>query len=441
MPILCATDFSLAASAAADVAAALAKKLSQPLRLLHCGADYIVMGELPVAPPDDRTEIEQLEAEADRLRATGVEVTEEFRRGAAAMEIAASATENAVDLIVLGSVGKGGVLDRWLVGSVAEHVAESAAVPTLVVRRAEDLIAWLQDGPPLKLMCGVDFTPSSDAAVAWVKKLSAAGPVSIGATFVQSFEGGGLSPEQQQDRQRDVWDKVHAALGDLPMNIQVSEAFGQPAKEFLRIASEHSASLLVIGTHQHHGLHRLVSPSFSRSVVAYAPANVLCVPAVHGGPPETSIPEIRRVLLATDFSESALDALRHANSLLRPGGELRLVHVCLEPSRGINPVIASEVYFDHTMASAAAREEAAKKLKGLPEALTRVTGVRFTSEILTHHDVAAAICDAADRFGADVICMGTTGHTRTGAAILGSSVQSVLARSSKPVFVVTPPRH
>lgn len=439
MHILCATDFSFAANAAADVAAALANKLSQPLRLLHCGADFLVMGELPVAPPDDRAAIEQLEAEADRLRAAGAEVIEEFRRGAAAMEITASALENGVDLIVLGSVGKGGVLDRWLVGSVAERVAESAPVPTLVVRRSEDLLVWLQEGRPLKLMCGVDFTPSSDAAVAWVKRLSNAGPLNIGAAFVESFEGGGLSPAQQEDRQRDVWDKVHATLGDLPLNIQVGEAFGQPAKEFLRIAEDQSASLLVIGTHQHHGLHRLVSPSFSRSVVAYAPANVLCVPAVPG-PPETSIPEIKRVLLATDFSDCALDALRHAHSLIRHGGELRLVHVCLEPSRGINPVIASEVYFDHTMATAAAREEAEKKLKALPEELTRVPGVRLTSEILTHHDVAAAICDAADRFSADVICMGTAGHTRTGAAILGSSVQSVLARSHKPVFVVTPPR-
>ena len=45
----------------------------------------------------------------------------------------------------------------------------------------------------------------------------------------------------------------------------------------------------------------------------------------------------------------------------------------------------------------------------------------------------------ADRFRADVICMGTKGHSRTGAALLGSTVQAVLARTHKPVFVVTPP--
>ena len=36
-------------------------------------------------------------------------------------------------------------------------------------------------------------------------------------------------------------------------------------------------------------------------------------------------------------------------------------------------------------------------------------------------------------------CMGTKGHTRTGVALLGSTVQAVLARAHKPVFVVTPP--
>jgi nucleotide-binding universal stress UspA family protein len=115
------------------------------------------------------------------------------------------------------------------------------------------------------------------------------------------------------------------------------------------------------------------------------------------------------------------------------------VHVCLEPSSGINPVIASEVYFDHSMATAKERQEAEEKLKALPQALLKVPGVTTTSEVLTHYDFAAAICNAAERFNADVICMGTKGHSRTGIALLGSTVQAVLARSHKPVFIATRP--
>jgi nucleotide-binding universal stress UspA family protein len=115
------------------------------------------------------------------------------------------------------------------------------------------------------------------------------------------------------------------------------------------------------------------------------------------------------------------------------------MHVCFEPSSGINPVIASEVYFDHSIATAKARKEAEEKIKALPLSLLTVPGVAITSEVLAHHDIAAAICDAAERKGADVICMGTKGRSRTGAALLGSTVQAVLARAHKPVFVITPP--
>jgi nucleotide-binding universal stress UspA family protein len=155
--------------------------------------------------------------------------------------------------------------------------------------------------------------------------------------------------------------------------------------------------------------------------------------------PDTSIPEIRRILLATNFTDVCAEAFRHAHSLLPGGGAIRLVHVCPEPSSGINPVIASEVYFDHSIATAREKSEATEKLKALPAELLARTNVAISTEILIHDDIATALCEAAERFGADVICMGTKGHSRTGAALLGSTVQSLLAKSHKPVFVVTPP--
>ncbi len=40
--------------------------------------------------------------------------------------------------------------------------------------------------------------------------------------------------------------------------------------------------------------------------------------------------------------------------------------------------------------------------------------------------------------GADVICMGGGGRSRIGAALLGSTAQSVMSLTPKPVFVVHP---
>lgn len=78
-------------------------------------------------------------------------------------------------------------------------------------------------------------------------------------------------------------------------------------------------------------------------------------------------------------------------------------------------------------------------MKALPPSLPAAPGVAITSEVLVHNDIAAAICEAAGRSGADVICMGTKGHSRAGVALPGSTVQGVLARAHKPVFIVTPP--
>ena len=437
MQILCATDFSKAAIAATDIASTLAKKLQIPLRLVHCAQDYIVMGDLPVVIPDDKLFREQLKREAERLRATGLEVVEEFRHGNASSEIIDAAAQQPTKMIILGSVGKG-MAERWLLGSVAERVAEGAPVPTLVVRQPELLQDWLGGEAVLRLLCGVDFTASADAAIAAVQTLVKLGRVEVEAAYVRPVEDRIISKEQQDARQWDVWERLHAILGDMPVKVYVREVVSLPANEFLHTADDQKSGLLVVGTHQRHGWQRLTAPSFSRNVLTHATTNVLCVPAIAGAP-DVRIPSIRRVLLATNFTEVCTEALSHAHSLLSAGGAIHLVHVCHEPTSGINPVIASEVYFDHSIATAKARKEAEEKFQMLTSSFPQFPGVAITSEVLTHHDIAAAICEATERKGADVVCMGTKGHSRTGVALLGSTVQAVIARSHKPVFVVTPP--
>lgn len=436
MQLLCATDFSQTATAAADVAAALSKKLHLPLRLFHAAQDYIVMGDLPVVVPDDHPVREQLKAEAERLRASGITVLEELRHGSASFEIIDAAAEQPTQMIVIGSVGKGRA-ERWLIGSVAERVAEAASVPTLVVRQADLLLDWLQGESTLRALCGVDFTASADAAIAALKPWIAQGRVDVAAAYMRPVEEPIPAGERQDTYQRDVWERLHAILGDIPMKVHVRKVAGQPAARFLQTADDEESGLLIVGTHQRHGWQRLKAPSFSRSVLAHSVTNVLCAPAASA--PSVPIPAIRHVVLATDFTDTCMEALRHAHSLLPSGGAIHLVHVCYEPSRGINPVIASEVYFDHSLATAKAKKEAEEKIHALTASFPHVPGVTLTFEVLTHEDFATAICEVADRKGADVICLGTKGHSRAGAAILGSTVQAVLARTHRPVFVITPP--
>jgi nucleotide-binding universal stress UspA family protein len=436
MSILCPTDFSQPALAAADTAAALATKMKLPMRLLHCGKDWI--GEVPMLQPADGAVRAQLKNEADRLRTTGIEVTEEFRRGNASIEIISAAEEQPTHLILMGSTGTGKA-ERWLIGSVAERVAEGATVPTLVVRDPAGLQDWLSDHIPLRLFCGVDFTVSADVALAATVPLLSLGTVELEAAHVRPAESPVVSKEQQIRRQQEVWQRMRTVLGDRPVNVQVCYSSDHPAVEFIHQAEEHGANLIVVGTHQRHGLRRLFVPSFSRSVLAHAKTNVLCVPVV-SGQPDTHIPAVRRVLLATNFTPVCTEALRHAQSLLPTGGAIHLVHVVHEPTSGLNPVLASEIYFDQSLATEAEKSAAEQQIKSLPAALLAAPNVAITTEILAHHDVAAAICDAADRNDADIICMGTKAHSRTSVALLGSTVQDVIAGAHRPVFVIPLPR-
>ena len=70
--------------------------------------------------------------EFDKLNDSDVEVTHIIREGSPAKVILEVANEENVDLIVMGSSGKSG-FDRFIMGSVADKVVNSAKCAVLVV--------------------------------------------------------------------------------------------------------------------------------------------------------------------------------------------------------------------------------------------------------------------------------------------------------------------
>lgn len=77
-----------------------------------------------------RRALEQIEQEADRA---DVAAESEIRTGDPYEEILDYATDEDVDMIVMGTAGRTG-LDRVLVGSVTERVVRNAPVPVVTVR-------------------------------------------------------------------------------------------------------------------------------------------------------------------------------------------------------------------------------------------------------------------------------------------------------------------
>lgn len=77
-----------------------------------------------------------LEPVAVALRAKGVDVSWQVRRGRPAEEILAAAAESRVDLIAMATHGRTG-FGRLLFGSVAEAVLRQAPVPVFLIRQPD----------------------------------------------------------------------------------------------------------------------------------------------------------------------------------------------------------------------------------------------------------------------------------------------------------------
>jgi len=142
--VLLATDFSDCAKTAQEYAAAFAEQFQAELHVLHVVVDTSLMvveyGAALTLPPDY---LEQMKSQAKQavekivsasVKRAGAGVSA-VRLGSPPLEIVKYAGEHGIDLIVIGTHGRGGLL-HLLLGSCAERVVRKAQCPVLTVRPA-----------------------------------------------------------------------------------------------------------------------------------------------------------------------------------------------------------------------------------------------------------------------------------------------------------------
>jgi nucleotide-binding universal stress UspA family protein len=417
-PIACATDFSPRAGAAATVAATLALRRGSALHLVHA----LPRRGSGLAGPAR----EKLEAEAARLRVLGAIVeTTLLRESPPVRALRRFLDALSPSLIVVASAPRS-LVDRWAFGSMADEIAQHAAGPTMVLHADEPFRNWDWTGDRLRVLVAADRFTSSDAAVRWVRELRRGGPCDLTVCQVRwlppSFTPAVRNdPTPQARLERDLRKKVRDLLGDEGGEVIVRSTTGSPESAVLDVAQEVRADLIVVGTHQRHGLSRLLHGSLSRSLFHQPGCNVVSVPASAVlDPREAHIPDYRRVLVATDFSGLGDAAVPHACAAGVMGARIRLIHV-VSPSSALRrtPALRS-------------------RLQGLVPAEAIDRSQTAEVEVLRDRDPARAICAEADRFGADLVCLAS--HGLGGArAIFGSVTTAVLRRLRRPFLVVRRP--
>lgn len=127
--ILVPHDFSETSGASVTYAVALARSFRAELTFLHVG-DRAASEAGAAAAEAARGQLLALVAPADRV---ALHVQVEVRSGAPDAEIVRFASENDIDLIVMGTHGRGFV-GHMVMGSVAERVVRTAPCPVLTVR-------------------------------------------------------------------------------------------------------------------------------------------------------------------------------------------------------------------------------------------------------------------------------------------------------------------
>jgi nucleotide-binding universal stress UspA family protein len=142
--VLVPTDFSEASGSAVKYGKAFAEAFGATLHLLHVLEDPLIYaptseGYLP--PPQFFEELEQgarqrldttlSDAERQKLQAEIV-----LKKGSPFVEIVRYAKDQNIDLIVMGTHGRGPIA-HMLMGSVAEKVVRKAPCPVLTVRHPE----------------------------------------------------------------------------------------------------------------------------------------------------------------------------------------------------------------------------------------------------------------------------------------------------------------
>ena len=134
--ILLATDLAPASEEAADEAIRLARDLGAELLVVSVidGVRTAVMDRLPDRM-DQRRAAREIAAQAVvvRGRLAGVRVSFLVWEGEAGPAIVEAAVAERVDLVVVGSRGRNRV-ERFVLGSVSDHVVRHAPCPVLIVR-------------------------------------------------------------------------------------------------------------------------------------------------------------------------------------------------------------------------------------------------------------------------------------------------------------------
>ena len=285
--ILVGYDFRTGGKTALHSATTLATCCGAQLKLVHVVEPYPVYQQLshPLTPPyTTETLVQKAGEQLQRLVTTAepgvARVEYEVRTGKPFVELILAHRAWQADLIVVG--GPTQESGRFL-GSTSERVLRKAMTPVLITKQP-------LSAKPKTVLVPSDFSTSAmqaaEEAVALVQHFGGRilffHVINIPAVYAVGYEPmlattlpvPPLTPAELEPE----WDTFLAGLPSLAtVTWEKYTTEGSPVPTIIRVAEEHQADLIVMGTHGRTGLAHMLLGSVAEGVVRQAPCSVLTI--------------------------------------------------------------------------------------------------------------------------------------------------------------------
>lgn len=236
---------------------------------------------------------------------------------------------------------------------------------------------------------------------------------------------------EQIEVKRDRWLRDLADELDADgFQVRVALRKGVASDCILAYADQHGVDLIALSTVGLDPVKRLLEGSTTRRVLRQAKVPVLTLTAL-SAPVEGFA--LRRVLVATDFSEASDRAVDMAVRMAEAwGATLRLLHVIKLPS--YIPVLPGEPPLEiPPHAIEAIRQHSEAQLAAVAE---RIGDDRLAYDVVTASEHSDAIGAYAQANGCDLIVIARVGRNALQSLFYGRTAEAVVKTSPRPVLVV-----
>jgi nucleotide-binding universal stress UspA family protein len=299
--ILVALDGSALAESALPLASSIARASSATIVLVQAAATgetlepydvtspgvYRYVPPAPTAPSDPLVarEImhesrEYLQAWAQNLHASGIQVETVVVPGDAADVLVDEAQRRHADLIVMTTHGRSG-LGRWLYGSVAEAVLARSAVPVLLVRSGMPTADLSVEEGKRRILLPLDGSPTAERALPAAANLARAigaeillarvvpsSPASVTHEAIRFGDTHPVRPSDAYEHEAERYLQEIARIVEANgLRVSTAVADDHAPDGIIAIAEKGGAAIVVMATHGRTGVGRFILGSVAHDVL------------------------------------------------------------------------------------------------------------------------------------------------------------------------------